>query len=182
MKASYAINSAHELETRAAEALKAALMQVSTIQLKDLKLKAREAGRQIGILARVVVLGHDHTLACSVMANGEPHSVRKALLKLQNNAAHLPGQVTTVFIAPHLPPEAQSICAESNAGFLGLDEDLVRLNLGEVFISRRSLVPRQPQASASSPPPAMEIPSRRFPPARAAAPAGAFGAQTLGCA
>jgi len=182
MKATYAINTAHELEARAAEALKAALMQVSTIQLKDLKLKAREAGQRIGILARIVVLGQDHTLACKVMATGEPQSVRKALLKLQNDAAHLPGRVTPVCIAPYLPPEAQSICAECKAGFLGLDEDLVRLNLGEVFISKRSLNPRHPQAVPSSPNGAIENPSRKFPPTRAAAPAGACGAEALGCA
>ncbi len=168
-----------ELATRAAEVLKAVLHQVSTIKVKEIEMKAADAEREMDILARIDVLGHNHTLACKLASSSEPGLVRKALQELRDDAKQLPEGATPVFIAPYLPPEAREICTTSEAGFLDLEEN-ARLMVGEVFISKRSLPRRKEQTSPSAPQAAGAL--RKFPPARAAAPAGACGAQALGCA
>lgn len=168
-----------ELETRAMEAIKAVLCHVSTIELKTMETKAANAEREMGILVRVGVLGHNHTLACKVAASGEPQLIRKALKELHDDAAHLPEGATPVFIAPYLPPEAQELCTTSKAGYLDLEEN-ARLIVGEVFIGKRSLARRKEQTLSTSTQAAKALP--KLPPVRAAAPAGACGAQVLGCA
>ena len=129
---------ATELEQRAAAALKALLGQVSAVKVREMKSEPPVHGHCVEIVANIDVYGHNHTLACEVNADARPSKVRASLRKLQELAAHQAGQTTPVLIAPHLSPEAQALCKESHAGFLDLEGN-ARLNIGEVFIGKRSL-------------------------------------------
>lgn len=181
MKAVHIAQKNRELEVRAAEALKAVLRQVSTIEIKDMKVGAHGAGREIGLLVNVGVLGHNHVLACKVIPSGAADAVRKALRELREDAASLPENATPVFIAPYLEPEARELCKESNTGFVDMEEN-AHLMMGEVFISKRSIPRQQPLAEQAPAQAAETIMARRFPPSRVAAPAAACGAEALSCA
>ncbi len=160
----------NELEARAAEALREALEQVSTIKVKDLKGASKAPGRSI--VARIDVLGHSHTLACKVETSGELRQLSTALAELHADAAHLGADATPVLIAPYLSQEAQELCKQSHAGFLDLEGN-ARLIFGEVFIVKRSLPLRSLHQSSPA------LAQRRspgvlpgFPPARAESPSG----------
>ena len=124
-----AMSTSSELGTRATEALRAVLQQVSTIELKGMEI-APGAGREMDLKVRIRVLGRSHTLACRVTASSDSRTVRKGLRELLENAAQISGDTTPVFIAPYLSPEAQALCVESKAGYVDL-EDNARLMLGE---------------------------------------------------
>ncbi len=142
---------ANELELRALEALTALLGQVSVFKLTEVKRESPTRGRAFEILANVDVFGHSHTLACKVLAYGEPGHLRTALRTMREHAARLEGNATPVLIAPCLPPEAQELCNEAQAGFLDLEGN-ARLALGETFIGMRSMPSRiAERPSASSP-------------------------------
>lgn len=125
-----------ELEKRAVEALRTLLEQVSVIKLKEIKLAPLTTG-DTGIVARLDVLGHRHTLNCEIKENAQPQNLREALHKLHDGAAQCDEPATPVLIAPYLSPEAQTLCKESHAGFLDLEGN-ARLALGEAFIGKRS--------------------------------------------
>jgi hypothetical protein len=124
----------HDLEVRAAAALKAVLAEVSTIKVKEI----RRDSPQHGLMAYVDVFGHGHTLACDVQTDGQAGQVRSALEELCKGAAHRSGDAMPVIIAPYLSPEAQALCKEHKAGFIDLEGN-ARLSLGEVFIVKRTL-------------------------------------------
>ena len=129
---------ATELEQRAAAALKALLGQVSAVKVREMKSEPPMHGHCVKIVASIDVYGHNHTLACEVNADARPCKVLAALRKLQELAAQQAGQTTPVLIAPYLSPEAQALCKENHAGFLDLEGN-ARLNMGEVFIGKRSV-------------------------------------------
>jgi hypothetical protein len=166
-----------ELGTRATEALRALLGQVSTIELKGMEMTP-DAGRELDLMVRIRVLGHSHTLACRVTASIEPRAVRKALRELKENAAQISGGATPVFIAPYLSPEAQAMCVESKTGYVDL-EDNARLMLGEVFIAKRSLWRREHKAAPQG---AETFAVRKFLPTRVAAPAVACSVPAMDAA
>jgi hypothetical protein len=133
---------ANQLETRAAEALKALLGQLSGIKLKELKRASHASGRAVEIRAQVDVFGHNHTLACEVSADATPDRLRKTLRSRNDGDIR---QATPVIIAPYLSPEAQDLCKRNHAGFLDLEGN-ARLALGEVFIGTRALGSRAARA------------------------------------
>jgi hypothetical protein len=141
----------HDLEVRAAAALKAVLAEVSTIKVREIRHQAPESGHDRGLTAYVDVFGHRHTLACGVPCDGQPSHVRSALNELRQGAARLPGDATPVIIAPYLSPESQALCKESQAGFLDLEGN-ARLALGEVFIVKRTLPYQNPSAHRATAP------------------------------
>lgn len=161
----------NELEARAAEALREALKQVSTIKVKDLRWARQAWGPSI--VAHIEVLGHSHTLACKVESCGDLGDVERALSKLAPDAARLGADKIPVLIVPSLSAEAQALCKESRASFLDLEGN-ARLMIDEVFIIKRSLSTRSLQQSSPA------LTERRFPdasagfpPARAENPSGA---------
>lgn len=129
---------ASALQTRAAEALKVLLGQVSGVKVKEMTHRWLVPGRTPGILVCVDVFGHSYTLACEVKPNGDPRLLRTALRNLHHNAAQRASDATPVLIAPFLSPEAQALCKENHAGFLDLEGN-ARLSVGELFIGMRSL-------------------------------------------
>ncbi len=138
----------HDLEVRAAAALKALLAEVSTIKLREIRHQSAQTGRDRGLTAYVDVFGHHHTLACGVPCDGQPSHVRSALEELRHGAAQLPDGATPVIIAPYLSPESEALCKESKAGFLDLEGN-ARLALGEVFIVKRTLPSDNPHRSTT---------------------------------
>jgi hypothetical protein len=137
-----------EMERRAVEALQALLGQVSVIKLKEIRVAPLTTG-DTGIVARVDVLGHRHTLTCEVRENAQPQNLRETLQRLHDGAARCGEPATPVLIAPYLSPEAQALCKESHAGFLDLEGN-ARLTLGEAFIGKRSRSVRNTHRSTAA--------------------------------
>ena len=136
-------DSMQAMRNAAAEALKSVLHHVSQIKVKGMELDSPRPDLKVDILAYLDVQGHSHTLVCKVRASGRPDHVRMALKELKGHASEFPPNATPVLIAPHFSEEARALCRESNAGFLDLEGN-ARLELGDVFIGKRSL----PQARA----------------------------------
>ncbi len=127
-----------ELETRAERALTETLRRMSGVDVKEMRRAWARSDRPSGILVRMNVLGHSHTLACTVEHDGDPAHIHVALRDSFNAAPHLTESATAVIIAPYLPPEAQTACKDAGAGFLDLVGN-ARLSVGELFIAERSL-------------------------------------------
>jgi hypothetical protein len=140
------VNSMQTARSRAAEALKAVLRQVSQVKLNTIDLP--DPDLKIDLVAHVNVHGHRRTLVCSVKASGRPEHILVALEELQGFASQFDGDATPVIIVPHLSEEAKALCGERRAGFLDLAGN-ARIDLGDVFISRRTLS-RHSSASMSN--------------------------------
>ena len=129
---------ANELETRAAEALKSLLEQVSAVKLKEMKRESASARPRCRNPGAYRHLRPQPYPGLRGECRRAPQQVRASIKKLQDCAAHLAGETTLVLIAPYLSPEAQALCKESHAGFLDLEGN-ARLSVGEVFIGKRSM-------------------------------------------
>ena len=140
------VSSMHTAKSRAAEALKSVLHQVSQVKLKNIDLP--DPDLKIDIVAHVDVHGHRRTLVCRVSASGRPDMILVALEQLQSVANQFDGDATPVIIAPHLSEEAKALCGEKRAGFLDLAGN-ARIDLGEVFIFRRTLAQRVHRGSVT---------------------------------
>lgn len=132
------VSSMNAVTHRAAEALTSVLHGVSQVKIKAMDLETPRADLKVDILAHVDVHGHSHTLMCKVRASGRPDHVRMALQEFQVNAGQFAANATPVLIAPHFSEESQALCRACKAGFLDLEGN-ARLDLGDVFIGKRSL-------------------------------------------
>lgn len=170
----------NELGTRAMEALKAVLHQVSTIELRGMEIIPPQTGRPVDFEVQIGVLGHAHTLTCKVTDSGDTRVVRKALRELHELAGKSSGNTTPVFIAPYLSPEARALCTETKTGFVDL-QDNARLVLGEVFIGKRSQLRREQPAQVT---PKLDEPIgvQKLLPVRVAAPVGDFAVPAISAA
>jgi len=151
-----------DLEVRAAAALKAALAEVSTIKVQEIRKGSPDVDHDRSFMAYVDVFGHRHTLACGVQTDGQPGHVRTALEGLRNEASRCSDDAMPVIIAPYLSPEAQQLCKENKAGYVDLEGN-ARLALGEVFIVKRTLPRREHHRSATAAWPLGRGTSDKFP-------------------
>lgn len=151
-----------DLEVRAAAALKAALAEVSTIKVREIRSASSDLGHDRSFMAYVDVFGHRHALACEVQADGQPGHVRTALEGLRNGTSRCSGDAMPVIIAPYLSPEAQQLCKENKAGYVDLEGN-ARLALGEVFIVKRTLPRREHHRPAAAVWPLSHGASDKFP-------------------
>lgn len=131
----------NSLLARAAEALTGVLREISSVKLTELRCEPPGDGRVAEILAQINVFGRSHTLACEVKAQGNPRQLMTTLRNFRENSTGHDAQSTLVIIAPYLSPEAQAVCKESHAGFLDLEGN-ARIAVGEIFISKRTMLPR----------------------------------------
>jgi hypothetical protein len=129
------------LKVRAADALKSFLGQVSTIRVDQITLEPYAIRGSCDLLATIDVLGHPHTLACSVTPYGRSRHARIAVEELRKQPA-LPATWMPLLIAPHLSPGMQTLCKENEIGFLDFDGN-ARLVMDEVFIVKRTMAPRK---------------------------------------
>jgi hypothetical protein len=127
-----------QLEICAVEALKALLGEVSVIKLKELKRTSAGPGQPVGVVADIDVLGRRHKLGIAMKASAEPGLLRAALRGVRGNTSSFGDDVTPVFFAPYLSPEAQSVCKESDTAYFDLEGN-ARLAVGEIFIGKRAL-------------------------------------------
>jgi hypothetical protein len=141
------------LENEAIEALRQTLGQISVVRTKEIKVESHRHRGDKTIIAHVDIYGHEHRLVCKVVQNCDPAELQRTFLELRKLHARFLGQTTPVLIAPELSEEVQSICRESNTGFLDLEGN-ARLYLDEVFIVKRSFTHRKPL-----PPPAETLPT-----------------------
>jgi hypothetical protein len=141
------------LESKAIEALRQTLGQISVVKTKEIKVEPHRHRGDKTIIAIVEIYGHAHSLVCKVVQNCNPTELQRTFLELRKLHARFPGKTTPVLIAQELSEEAQALCRESNTGFLDLEGN-ARLYLDEVFIVKRSLTHRKPL-----PPPAEKLPT-----------------------
>ncbi len=138
-----------QLENEAVGALRQTLGQISVVKIKEIKVEAANQDRSDRtIIADVEVYGHAHRLVCKLVCSYSPIELQHTFLELQRLHAQFQGETTPVLIAPVLTEEAQTLCRDSNTGYLDLEGN-ARLYLDEVFIVKRSLMHRKmlpPQA------------------------------------
>jgi hypothetical protein len=139
----------HELVTRAAAALTAALAEISTVKVKEIRHEATKAGRDSSLMVHVDVFGRRHILACEIQSDGQPQNLIPALEELCARASQRGEDAMPIVIAPYLSPEAQTLCKESHMSFVDLEGN-ARLALGEVFIVKRTLPHRSQHRTAST--------------------------------
>ena len=130
------------LENEAVEALRQTLGQISVVKTKEIKVESNRHRGYNTIIAHVEIYGHAHMIVCKVVQTCNPDELQRTLLELGNLHARFSDGTTPVLIAPVLSEEAQTLCGESNTGFLDLEGN-ARLYLGEVFIVKRSLSRRK---------------------------------------
>jgi hypothetical protein len=136
----------HQLEMRAATALKAALAEVSTIKVREIRHEPSQAGRDSRLVICVDLFGQRHTLTCGIDSDGEPQQVRSLLEGLRTVGTQRDPEAMPIIFAPSLSPESQALCKESRAGFVDLEGN-ARLALGEVFIVKHTLPQYNPHRS-----------------------------------
>jgi hypothetical protein len=134
-----------EFETRAVDALRDLLGQVSVIKLKeDIKLAPSGPDPGVDFIAQLNISGKRHTLIGQCTSNGQPRHVRTALLQLRNFVSRLGKNTTPILIAPYLSPEGRALCQEREVGFLDLAGN-ARVVFNGVFIER--IVGNKPRAA-----------------------------------
>jgi hypothetical protein len=126
------------LEREAVEALRQTLGQISVVRTKEIKVESHRHRSDKTIIANVEIYGHAHRLVCKVVQDCNPTELQRTFIELRKLHARFVGETTPVLIAPELSEEAQTMCRESNTGFLDLEGN-ARLYLDEVFIVKRSL-------------------------------------------
>lgn len=127
----------HQLEMRAADALKAALAEVSTIKVREISHEPSQQGRNSCLTVHLDLFGRRHTLACEIHSDGQPQQLRSTLEGVRAVRAERE-DVMQIIVAPYLSPEAQALCKENRTGYVDFEGN-ARLALGEVFIVKRTL-------------------------------------------
>jgi hypothetical protein len=144
-----------DLRARATEALKAALQGVSGIKVRQIQTESPGRHRAKDIIANIDIYGHNRTLVCRVREDTGTLRIRRTLKDLNKFVEERTEDTMPILIAPSLSQEAQTLCTESNAGFLDLEGN-VRLVMKEVFIAKRSLPHRHPLPPLAEPLPTSE--------------------------
>jgi hypothetical protein len=132
------ISMKRRLENEAIGALRQTLGQISVVKIKEIRVEANRDRSDRTIIADVEVYGHAHRLVCKLVCSYSFTELQHTFMELQRLHAQFPGETTPVLIAPVLTEEAQTLCRDSNTGFLDLEGN-ARLYLDEVFIVKRSL-------------------------------------------
>ncbi|WP_162601233.1 hypothetical protein [Occallatibacter savannae] len=125
-------------ETEAIEALRETLRQISVIKVKQICADRHGHRGEKTILGHIEIYGHAHLLACRVVCDCDLTHVKRAVAELQQVQRERGVVVIPILIAPKMSEEAQTLCRESNVGFLDCEGN-ARLYLDEVFIVKRSL-------------------------------------------
>jgi hypothetical protein len=142
-----------QMENEAIEALRQTLRQISVVKIREIKVESQRHRDERTIIAHVEIYGHAHRLVCKLVCDCSPLELQHTFLELRKLHARFPGETTPVLIAPVLTEEAQTLCRDSNTGFLDLEGN-ARLYLDEVFIVKRSLTHHK-----TLPPPAETLPT-----------------------
>lgn len=142
-----------QLEHEAVEALRQTLGQISVVKTREIKVESHRHHGERTIIAHVEIYGHAHRLVCKLVRNCDPLELQETFLELRKLHARFSGETTPVLIAPVLTDDAQTLCRDSNTGFLDLEGN-ARIYLDEVFIVKRSLTHHK-----TLPPPAEPLPT-----------------------
>ena len=153
MRSESVVSMKRHLENEAVEALRQTLGQISVVKTKEIKVESHRHRSDKTIIAHVEIYGHAHRLICKVVQSCNPTELQRTFLELRKLHAQFPSKTTPVLIAAALSEEAQTLCRESNTGFLDLEGN-ARLYLDEVFIVKRSLTHHK-----TLPPPAEPLPT-----------------------
>lgn len=127
-----------QLEQEAVEALRQTLGQISVVKIKEIKVESHRNHGERTIIAHIEIYGHAHRLVCKLVRNCDRLHLHETFVELRKLHARFSGKTTPVLIAPVLTEEAQTLCRDSNTGFLDLEGN-ARIYLDEVFIVKRSL-------------------------------------------
>jgi hypothetical protein len=140
------------IENEAIEALRQTLSQISVVKTREIKIHSRRDRSDRTIVASVEIYGHAHRLVCKLVDDCAVTDLQRTLEVLRTLHVQSP-ETVPVLIAPELTEEAQTLCRESDTGFLDLAGN-ARIYLDEVFIVKRSLTHHP-----TLPPPAEPLPT-----------------------
>jgi hypothetical protein len=125
------------IEKQVQERLRALLLEVPSIRLKDWREEARLGGARVDLVLDLAAGGERWRLLLQCKGAGEPRIVRAAIQELREL---IPGQRKAygVVAAPYITTRGAEICKASGIGFLDLAGNC-RLVFGKVFIERLGL-------------------------------------------
>ncbi|NHZ46818.1 hypothetical protein FVW27_09285 [Desulfovibrio sp. XJ01] len=92
-------------------------------------------GHTLDLVLQVNVGGCEHLLVCEVKDRAQPQQVRAALLMLRESLRRDGRDMTPVFMAPYLSPQARALCVEHDVGYLDLAGN-ARIAFDGIFIER----------------------------------------------
>jgi len=140
------------VESEAIEALRETLRQISVIKVKQIFVDRHGHRGEKTILGHIEIYGHAHLLACKFVSRCDLPQLARAVHELQRIENDRGVVVMPILIAATMSEEAQTLCRNSDVGFLDLEGN-ARLYLDEVFIVKRSL------HHQTIPPPAETLPT-----------------------
>jgi hypothetical protein len=105
-----------ELENKAEEVLRSFFGEIPFLKA-HLERKSDEDESQIDFIADLQVSGTPKKLLIECKSTGEPRFVRDAVLRLDRQR-HSDPKAYPVFMAPYISPEAATLCAEENIGYI----------------------------------------------------------------
>ena len=117
-------------------ALKTLLAQIPVIEIARVRLEQRIGDRRVDLAASVRTGGESYTLACEVLANGQPRYVDIGLLRAREHLSVGGLNIVPVLVAPYFSPSTREMCHRSGVGYIDLEGN-ARLAFGAVFIDRQ---------------------------------------------
>jgi hypothetical protein len=122
-----------ELENKAEEVLRSFFGEIPFLKA-HLERKSDEDDSQIDFIADLQVSGAPKKLLIECQSAGEPRFVRDAVLRLDRQRHNDP-KAYPVFMAPYISPEAATLCAEQNIGYIDFSGNC-RLSTPPLFIHK----------------------------------------------
>jgi hypothetical protein len=108
-----------ELEEAAAQALHAALSEIASAHIVEIRRPKDPSEATVDWLARLQLPGHDLWLLAEVKSLGEPRFARDAVNQILRDQTGF-GDAYGVFVAPWVSPRAAEICRQAGIGYLDL--------------------------------------------------------------
>lgn len=124
------------IELQVTTHIKELLGKVPLVQsVKPRKQGINCGGHTLDLVFQVNVAGCEHLLVCEVKDRAQPQQVRAALLILREALRRDGRDMTPVFMAPYLSPQARALCVEYGVGYLDLAGN-ARIAFDGIFIER----------------------------------------------
>ena len=123
---------------QAIEALKSVLAHVSGVKLAKINVVSPMAEETADIIAHVEIYGRNHTFACMVVPDVEPHMVRDAVMLFCDRAVRVADNATPVLIAHRFTAELMTLSRQIRAGLVDLQGN-ARIECGELFIACQNM-------------------------------------------
>ncbi len=127
--------SREQLKQKAAEAIRACLEDVPSVEIDDVQIEGDFQGRSADLVTTVNTPAGLRYLVAEVKVVGQPRAAREAVNQLWRYWANRPG-VVPVFVAPYISPETAEICKQDSTSYVDFSGNC-RLVFDNVFVERQ---------------------------------------------